>query len=129
MRDTIKFTIINDEGEETAHELPAVMAVCTRCKGHGSHLNPNIGQHAYTAEEFHESFDDEEAREYFKGGDGIYGVTCEACGGRRVVPVVDRTRSDKKLLKLYDEWVKDEVEYQAMARSEERMQRAMGGDW
>lgn len=129
MKDKITFTVENDEGEEVTHELPAVMEVCDRCDGHGTHLNPNIGQHAYTPEEFAEAFDDDESRQaYFTRG-GMYDVTCEECGGRNVVPVVDRDRADKKILALYDEKMKDDAEYEAMARSEARMLNAMGGDW
>jgi len=128
VRDKIEFTVEDDQGEEVTHELPAVMEVCGRCDGHGTHLNPNIGQHAYTPEEFRESFDDEEAAEYFKRG-GIYDVTCEECGGRNVVPVVDRDNADKTILALYDKKMKDDAEYEAMARSEARMLNAMGGDW
>jgi hypothetical protein len=124
----IHFTVENDEGEEITYELPSVMMVCDRCEGHGMHLNPSIGEHAYTPEEFHESFDDEEAQEYFTRG-GMYDVTCEECGGRNVVPVVDRDRADKKILAIYDRKMEADAEYEAMARSEERMMRAMGGDW
>jgi predicted methyltransferase len=124
----IEFTTENDQGEEITRELPARNVVCPGCDGHGTHLNRNIGEHAYTAEEFRESFDEEEAREYFTRG-GIYDVTCETCGGRRVVPVVDRDAADPEVLKLYDEIQKEEAEYRAMCRSEDRMLRAMGGDW
>ena len=90
----MKLTIrlITEDGDEAEHELPAKYEVCTRCDGHGSHLNPSIGQHAYTREEFEEAFHDPEDRaEYFKRG-GIYDVSCGACGGERVVSVVDTAR-------------------------------------
>ena len=87
---TLKISLWDDsENEEIEHELPAKHAVCSRCDGYGTHLNPSIGQHAFTPEEFNESFSEpEEREEYFKRG-GIYDVACEECGGARVVLVVD----------------------------------------
>lgn len=61
-------------------------AICQRCEGHGTHLNPNIGQHAYGAEEFADAFPDDDSlgfnprEEYFKHG-GIYDVSCMECEG------------------------------------------------
>jgi len=62
-----------------------------------------IREHVYTSEEWHDE-DDDFREEYMRGGRGLYGVTCETCGGRRVVSVVDRRRltlEQKKLFKLY----------------------------
>lgn len=123
---TIKFTRENSRGVETPYELPAVMEVCDRCQGHGTHLHPDIGQHAYSPEEFAESFDDDEREEYFKRG-GIYDVQCEVCHGRNVVAVVDedeanRTLRGRRLLKLYF----DKVERESRYRAEERHERLMG---
>ena len=89
--------------EETEIEFPARFEVCSHCEGKGTHLHPAIREHAYTSEEW-EGEDDEFREEYMRGGRGIYGVTCEECGGQRVVPVVDRQRltlEQKKLFKLY----------------------------
>ena len=47
--------------------------------------------HAYSMEEFAESFDEEEAEEYFTRG-GRYDVTCPTCNGDNVVAVVDEER-------------------------------------
>jgi len=95
----------NGETEET-HRLPARMTVCPRCEGHGSHLTPSIGQHAYSQEEFNEAFAEEEEREaYFKRG-GMYDVTCEECRGKRVVAVPDEARiaQDPTLAAIYARW-------------------------
>ena len=105
MSATLPFTITTGTGLEFEHELPARFVVCPRCEGHGTHLNPSIGQHCYTAEEFRREFDDEEAAEYFKRG-GLYDVSCEQCHGARVVAVVDedtaqRTHRGRRLLNLY----------------------------
>ena len=106
-RNTITVTLYDDEGDEVEHELPARMEVCSRCEGHGTHLNPSIGEHAYTREEFEESFDEEGREEYFKRG-GIYDVTCEECGGDNVVPVVDTDRLTEEQKKIYAEHLKHE---------------------
>jgi len=88
--------------EETEIEFPARFEVCSDCEGQGTHLHPAIREHAYTAEEWADE-DDDFKEEYRRHG-GIYDVTCETCGGRRVVPVVDRRRltpEQKKLFKLF----------------------------
>src|SRR5579871_2228948 len=78
-----------DGDDEVTVQLPSKFEVCPRCEGHGTHLNPNIGQHAYSREEFEEAFSDDEDREqYFKRG-GIYDVSCEQCSGKRVIEVPD----------------------------------------
>lgn len=100
--------------------------VCERCEGYGTHLTPSIGQHAYTAEEFHESFDDEEAEEYFRRG-GRYDVPCETCSGIRValapdVATCERTSKGRRLLALYYALLDREARY----RAEEAYERRMG---
>lgn len=123
-RSTIKVTTIDDEGCEHEHELPARREVCPRCEGYGTHLNPSIGEHAYTREEFEESFHDPEDRaEYFKRG-GIYDVTCERCKGERVIDVLDRaactTDEQRAALKVYDRQQREDRDYQALCASEQR---------
>ena len=87
------FILYTDNGTEVELTLPGKFEVCDRCEGHGTHLNPSIGEHAYTPEEFAESFDDEERAEYFRHG-GMYDVQCEECHGQRVVLVVDESLSN-----------------------------------
>lgn len=123
---SITFTVITGSGLEHEHELPAVFEVCDRCDGHGTHLTPSIGEHAYSSEEFAESFDDEERAEYFKRG-GIYDVPCEVCKGARVVPVVDEERAaltlrGRRLIALY--W--HALEQRAAWRREEESERRFG---
>lgn len=128
----IEFTVEDSEGEETTYRLPARNRVCRRCEGHGTHLNPSIGQHAYTREEFEHEFDEEQRAEYFKHG-GIYDVQCEVCRGLRVVPTVDRkrcsTRELKAALALYDEQQRSLREHESTMASERRMEAMMGGQW
>lgn len=120
----IKFSVFDDDGNEVEHSLPAKMEVCYRCEGYGTHLNPNIGDHGYTREEFDEAFDDEGKEEYFKHG-GIYDVTCMTCNGLRVIPMVDESacKSDdlKKVLELYYEYQQDLADDRATEEAERRM--------
>jgi hypothetical protein len=81
----------DEDGEDQEYDFPSRQEVCWRCEGHGTHLTPSIGEHAYSIEEFRESFDEEESEEYFRRG-GRYDVTCHTCHGNRVIPVVDSSR-------------------------------------
>lgn len=94
----------NEDGDEVEHTFPSTNEVCDHCEGYGTHLNPSIGQHAYSMEEFHEAFEDEEDRaEYFKRG-GIYDVPCEVCHGNKVVEVADEKRFTPEQKVLYAEY-------------------------
>lgn len=100
-----RLTITFESNSGREHQLPGEYVVCERCEGHGTHLHPAIGGHAYTVEEFRETFDEDEAGEYFKRG-GIYDVPCEVCGGARVVVEVDEPaalaeRGGRRRLLLY----------------------------
>ena len=108
-KETITVTIEDDDGNETEHELPAKMEVCSRCEGHGSHLAPAIGEHAYSSEEFYEEFDDDDREEYFRHG-GKYDVTCLDCKGRNVVQVIDADacNKDDKLKAILEIWEEQE---------------------
>jgi RecJ-like exonuclease len=70
-------------------QLPGIKVVCERCDGEGYVLNPSIGEHAYSREEFDEAFpEDEDKEQYFKRG-GIYDIVCPDCKGKNVVTVID----------------------------------------
>lgn len=129
----IEFTYQDDDGNEIESKLPARFEMCNRCEGHGTILNPSIGNHAYTSEEFYESFPDEEDREqYFKRG-GIYDIACPKCNGEKVVKVVDEkacAHNDeyKSLLKIYNTIQQDMLEYERECRAERIMEARMMGD-
>lgn len=103
----------DEDGEEVSHSFPCKNEVCPRCEGYGTHLNPSIGNHAYTMEEFNESFDDEGREEYFKRG-GIYDVQCEECKGNKVIQVVDESRLSEEQKNLYAEYEEHEEEMARM---------------
>lgn len=126
---TIQLTVENDEGEAETMDLPSIMEVCCDCEGHGSVLCDGMRGHAYSAEEFYESFDDEEDREaYFTRG-GKYDVQCSTCKGKNVVPVVDEehlTPEQKVFYKLYEEAQERRARYDAEDRATRRME---SGGW
>ncbi len=125
---TITITIEDEDGCEVEHKLPSMMEVCDECGGHTYVLCEGMRGHAYSTEEFNESFDDEEQAEYFRYG-GMYDVVCHVCKGKNVVPVVDESMLDANQKKLYAEWQEQEEErWQArsMDRMMERAERAFG---
>lgn len=127
---SIEFVTSDDEGDDVTHQLPARYEVCSRCEGHGTHLNPSIGNHAFTGEEFEREFDEEQREQYLTRG-GIYDVVCEVCSSMRVELVVDRkaccTEELKRLLALYDRREKERREDDADWAREIRNQELMGG--
>lgn len=100
------FTYEDADGYEIVAELPTNRVVCPGCDGYGTRLNRNIGEHAYSAEEFAEAFDEDEAREYFRRG-GIYDVVCDECHGDRVVDEVDADRLEKEQPAVFEAWCDD----------------------
>lgn len=124
--------LIQDEETESEEELdlPAKKEVCHDCQGHGTVLNESMRNHAYSAEEFQDSFDDDEQRHYFQRG-GMYDVLCPTCKGVNVVDVIDREACDrdpklKIILKRWDEQEEERARFDAMDRATERMERMAG---
>lgn len=127
---TKKITITSESGREYTHELPAKYEVCDDCEGVGTTLNENIRQHAYSAEEFQEAFDDEEREHYFKRG-GMYDVPCKTCKGARVVLVPDsdainEKRHLNKVLNIYNQQQWDAA---AERREEAHIRRMENGGY
>lgn len=118
----IPFTYTNDEGDEITVQLPSINDVCNDCDGEGVTLAEGL-RGAMCQEEFQELFHDEDDRaEYFRGGHGMYGVTCKTCNGNKVVAVIDAKNCPKDLLERYREHQRDEREYERECAAE----RAMG---
>ena len=128
---TLKITLFDDsEQGETEHHLPAKFEVCARCEGYGTHLNPSIGQHAYTSEEFEESFPDGEQREAYFSRGGMYDVRCEVCRGDRVVLEVDeQCCSAAGLWDVLQAWRKQERERMQSEADDRRTMARESGDW
>jgi len=124
MATIIQFKTYTDAGDKIELSLPGKFEVCPGCEGHGTRLCEGMRGEAYTTEEFYESFDDEQAEEYFKRG-GRYDVTCEECQGARVIAVVDeeacRTPEQKRVLGLYYAKLDDDYQYERECAAERRM--------
>lgn len=117
----IEITFLSHDEVET-HRLPAKNEVCGRCEGEGTILNPSIGEHCYTAEEFEREFDEEEREAYFTRG-GMYDVCCPDCKGKRVVKVVDEEALKPSQRKVYARFLsklREEERFRRMQESERR---------
>lgn len=123
MNHKLTITLVEDDGEEIDHQLPAKWVVCSRCNGAGRHVNPSIDGNGLTREDFDADPDFEEA--YFSGA---YDVTCYACEGRTTVEQVDFDRltfADRRVL------VRHRRSQREIARDSyaERYVRMMEGGW
>jgi len=124
---TINLDLCGDDGEFSV-TLPAKFCVCTTCEGHGTILNPSIAVHAYSMEEFTESFDEEQRAHYFKRG-GMYDIPCTECKGARVVSVVDEDALNASQKEDFSSWQKQEAErerFNSEWAAEQAMERSMG---
>lgn len=117
---TVKVSICNDEGEVHEVELPATYEVCERCRGEGTHVNPSIDGNGLSREDFDEDPDFEE--DYFNG---VYDVTCEECGGKRVVPQIDEDACKRKGLmstvEAHYEQLREKYAHERECEAERRM--------
>lgn len=64
-------------------------AVCPRCEGTGTIVNPSIDGNGLSAEDFEEQGEDFR-EDYFAG---VYDVRCPECGGNRVVAACKGARA------------------------------------
>ena len=121
MNDTFKFTLTNDEdGEETEHGVPGKNEVCSRCRGFGHHTNPAIDGNGITQSEWEEWGEDD--RDNYMSG--VYDVSCEVCGGNKVVMAPDEqfcSEEQKELLKLWYEEQESNAYYDEESAAERRM--------
>lgn len=76
--------------------IPTMKAVCPRCKGEGTHTNPDIDGDGLTQDDFI----DEDFRESYRSG--VYDVTCEECEGLRVIDTPDLSYLSELELKQYE---------------------------
>lgn len=111
----MKLTTFDDEGDEV--EIPAMYAVCERCRGEGHHTNPAIDGNGLTSDDMDELGDD--FREDYMSG--VYDIRCEVCNGERLVLVPDPRRCTPEQLALYERRLQDEYEYRQEAEMERRM--------
>lgn len=120
---TIKFETYDRDQEipesdygyvEKTYELPAKWEICRRCRGDGTHTNPNIDGNGIASDEMHELGPD--FTEDYLGG--VYDVACSGCGGSGKNLVVDRHLADPKILAYMDEDERDLADSYAISEAE-----------
>lgn len=105
--------IYMDDGSEV--EAPWKFEVCEVCSGHGKHVNPAIDAGGLSGE----MMDDPDFMEGY--GSGVYDVNCNACDGRRVVPVTDYDALTKEQRDALDAQRQADYECEAERLAEIRM--------
>lgn len=90
------------------------MCTCPVCDGRGTYVNPAIDAGGLTDEDLREFDDDDGGYEEDDDGnvvrwgnsylDGAYDRVCNACGGEKVYPEIDREKTPAWALALADEW-------------------------
>ena len=124
--EAITFVYEDDNGEEVEVQLPSRFEVCSRCRGAGKHVNPNVDGHGITAEEWNGPDWDDDSREGYLTG--RYDVTCSECKGLRVVAVVDEAAVDPEMLLRYNDHLETVARWDADDAHTRRMESG-GGDW
>ena len=112
---TFTFVRENEEGEEASYTLPARFQVCATCEGRGTHVRPSVDASGF------DGWDDVD--EYGESNylAGAYDVTCCTCGGRNVVPSIDRDAADDTTLALWDKRLADNAAFDRECRAERMM--------
>lgn len=98
--DKLILSYTDDDGDEVEFEVPWRWEICSRCRGHGKHVNPNIDGHGLSQEDFEEDPDFRES--YFAG---VYDVACEnECfeGKERVPNEEEFTQEQKEHYEKYE---------------------------
>lgn len=114
----MKFTVLNDEGDEMAVQLPARYEICSYCQGRGR-SSAHLG--AFTRDEM-----DEQGPEFLEDYmGGVYDRPCGNCEDGKVL-VIDEARCVSEEQKRALAWVRDEQEQLAECLAIERAERAMG---
>jgi len=106
----------NDAGEEISHRVNLCYEVCPTCEGRGKVVNPSIDCGGLSQDDFD---DDPDFREsYFSGS---YDIQCPQCGGKRVVPVLNRRANDADVIAMIDAAEKDDADFVRECAAERRM--------
>jgi hypothetical protein len=96
----------DEDGEYIEDEVEVFVTydVCPTCDGIGHYVNPSIDSHGISADEWYGEWDEEERDCYMSGG---YDITCNECGGSRVVAVVDEDRNSKELVERVNNYIEE----------------------
>lgn len=94
--------------------LPTKFDVCPVCEGNGTHVNPAIDAGGLSSD----AMDDPDFMDSYR--EGHYDITCDACAGRRVVPVVDESQCTPDMLAQWHQQQDDDADYRALCAAEIR---------
>lgn len=120
----IDIEFYDDNDEEYTISFPAKYEICDRCKGKGTHVNPNIDGHGITASEWENDWDFEERENYMNG---FYDVQCDnKCDYGKII-VIDYDILSDDMKKKADEYYKRERDLAAERAYEARMRNAENG--
>lgn len=125
IRHTTTITLEDDEGLEIKLELPARKVVCPDCRGLGRTLVDGLRSHAFSREEFDETFDDDEDRAAYFDHRSHYHETCNTCGGANVIDEVDTAALSPAQRKQYRAHLRIRRELDEVDHMQE-MERRMG---
>lgn len=115
MRHKDRIILEDEDGLEV--EIPSRFDVCDRCRGKGVHDHPAFSN-GITADEWNgPDWDDDSRETYMSGG---YDVTCEECGGLRVVLVADEERMTDEQRRLWEQHCEWEYQDRMERRNQER---------
>lgn len=92
-------------------EFPGKFEVCDNCHGKGSHVNRAIDGNGLSQEDFDE---DPDFREAYMSG--VYDVSCDVCGGARVVLQPTTEDGQKAVADVMRGYYEIEAEYAAERR-------------
>lgn len=100
-------------GDDTEVELPFKWVICSVCDGHGK-SSAYLG--AYTQSDM-----DEAGQDFYEDYmAGCYDKPCEHCEGGKA-KIADLSRMTKEERRLYRDQCKEEREYRALCRAEQKM--------
>lgn len=115
--------VLDEDDGEYMLALPARYEICDRCRGKGTHTNPNIDGNGISEDEWDEWGEDEQEM-YLSGG---YDVRCEeGCDDGKVL-VIDEGAVDKSLQVWIDAWHERERESARDGYSDARTRWAEDG--
>lgn len=126
MNEMITKEIYTDDGDAIEVEFPSKFEICSRCEGHGKHVNPSIDSHGISEEEWRYDWSEEEREGYFNGA---YDVICHTCKGQRVVAVVDEDRLNEEQKKNFKTWQEQDYERAREAEIDARIMRMECGGY
>lgn len=117
--------------QERDAQMPDILTRLSKSPKDGTVLCEGLRGHAFSMEEFYETFEDEEDRAEYGRPGGRYDVQCPTCQGRNVVDVVDEEACErdpklKALLKQHQKQEEERAHWAAIDRATERSERLAG---